>query len=177
MRRALVVTLTAVLAMLGLAGTALAHNVLVGSNPKQGSTVDAGPATVALTFDQPVQEGEQFNSIVVIGPNGDHWEGGKATVDGRTVSAPLRPLGPAGTYTISYQILSNDGHPVRSEVTFSLTRAGTGTPTPGTTTVQQADNGGGVPIWVWIAGAVVLLAAGVTLALRTGGEKTGGDKK
>lgn len=168
MRRSVVVALTAVLAMLGFAGNALAHNVLIDSSPKQGAQVDAGPNQVTLTFDQPVQEGEQFNSIVVIGPNGDHWEGGKATVDGRTVSAPLRPLGPAGQYKIGYQILSNDGHPVRSEVTFTLTKAGTGTPTPGTTAVPQ-DNSGGVPVWVWIAGAVVLLAAGVTLALRAGG--------
>jgi hypothetical protein len=170
MRRLAVITVTALIAMAGLTGTALAHNVLVDSTPKQGSSVDAGPATVTLTFDQPVQEGEQFNSIVVIGPNGDHWEGGKTTVDGRTVSAPLRPLGPAGKYEIGYQILSNDGHPVRAQVPFTLTKAGNGTPTPGTNTVSQ-DSGGGLPVWVWIVGAVVLLGAGVTLALRSGAPK------
>jgi len=173
MRRLTVVVVTALLAMVGLAGTALAHNVLVDSNPKAGSSVDAGPPTVTLTFDQPVQEGEQFNSIVVIGPNGDHWEGGKTTVDGRTVSVPLRPLGPAGKYQIGYQILSNDGHPVRAQVAFTLTKAGNGTPTPGTNTVSQ-DSGGGLPIWVWIAGAVVLLGVGVTLALRSGNPKKQG---
>lgn len=170
MRRLAIVIVTALLALVGLTGTALAHNVLVDSNPRQGSSVDVGPPEVTLTFDLPVQEGEQFNSIVVIGPNGDHWEGGKTTVDGRTVSVPLRPLGPAGKYEIGYQILSNDGHPVRSQVTFTLTKAGHGTPTPGTSAVSQ-DDGGGVPVWVWIVGAVVLLGVGVTLALRTGGPK------
>lgn len=170
MKRLIVLTVTALLAMVGLTGTALAHNVLVDSNPKSGSSVDAGPPVVTLTFDQPVQEGEQFNSIVVIGPNGDHWEGGKTTVDGRTVSVPLRPLGPAGKYEISYQVLSDDGHPVRAQVPFTLTKAGTGTPTPGTSTVSQ-DSGGGLPVWVWIVGAVVLLGAGVTLALRSGSPK------
>jgi methionine-rich copper-binding protein CopC len=167
MRRLIVLTDAALLGMVGLTGTALAHNVLVDSNPKQGSTVDAGPPVVTLTFDQPVQEGEQFNSIVVIGPNGDHWEGGRTTVDGRTVSVPLRPLGPAGKYQIGYQILSDDGHPVRAQVAFTLAKAGSGTPTPGTSTVSQ-DSGGGLPVWVWIVGAVVLLGVGVTLALRSG---------
>jgi hypothetical protein len=98
-------------------------------------------------------------------------------VSNNLVIAPLRPLGPAGVYTIGYRVLSADGHPVIGEVTFTLTKAGTGTPASvsaakatGSGQSSAAGDSGGVPIWVWIAGAVVLLGIGLTVALRTGKE-------
>ncbi|MTD57824.1 hypothetical protein GKO32_28160 [Amycolatopsis sp. RM579] len=39
----------------------------------------------------------------------------------------LRPLGPAGTYTVGCHIVSDDGHPVSDTFTFALTNAGAGT--------------------------------------------------
>jgi methionine-rich copper-binding protein CopC len=152
---------------------ASAHNSLIGSTPKDGSLVDEGPGTIELKFDQPVQMGQGLNTIAVIGPNNDHWEGGAAQVASNVVTAPVRPLGPAGAYKIGYKILSADGHPVSGELTFTLTKAGTGTPAPAD---QQADlpsgsdSDGGIPAWVWIVGAGVLLAAGLVLALRIGGK-------
>jgi hypothetical protein len=75
-------------------------------------------------------------------------------------------------------VLSADGHPVTGELTFTLTAAGTGTPatvdaakSPGSSSSAAPQSGStGVPIWVWIAGAVVLLAIGLTVALRAGGK-------
>ncbi|HEX6346338.1 copper resistance CopC family protein [Umezawaea sp.] len=166
--------------MLGLAGPALAHNVLISSDPLAGSSVEAGPATVSLTFDQPVNGGPGLNAISVTSPDGGHWEGvGEPTVKDNVVSLPLRPLGPAGEYTVSYRILSADGHPVADSLKFTLTKAGTGTPAPADEVAAtdpastpaastSTESGGGVPIWVWIVGAVVLLGGGVFLALRGG---------
>ncbi|PRY45934.1 hypothetical protein CLV43_101197 [Umezawaea tangerina] len=166
--------------MLGVAGPALAHNVLVSSNPLAGSSVETGPATITLTFDQPVNGGPGLNAVSVVSPDGGHWEGvGEPTVRDNVVTAQLRPLGPAGEYTVSYRILSADGHPVTESLKFTLTKAGSGTPAPASeiaaanpaatsTAGGTADGGGGVPIWVWILGAVVLLGGGVFLALRGG---------
>jgi methionine-rich copper-binding protein CopC len=164
--------------MLGLAGPALAHNVLVSSDPLAGSSVDAGPPVVSLTFDQPVNGGPGLNAITVTSPDGGHWEGvGEPAVKDNVVSLPLRPLGPAGEYTVSYRILSADGHPVADSLKFTLAKAGTGSPAPAnevaanpasTPANAPGGTGGGVPIWVWIAGAVVLLGGGVFLALRGG---------
>ncbi|WNV91950.1 copper resistance protein CopC [Umezawaea sp. Da 62-37] len=165
--------------MLGVAGPALAHNVLVSSDPLAGSSVETGPSSVTLTFDQPVNGGPGLNAISVVSPDGGHWEGvGEPTVRDNTVTAQLRPLGPAGEYTISYRILSADGHPVTESLKFTLTKAGSGTPAPaseiakadpaGTAAGSTGENSGGVPIWVWILGAVVLLGGGVFLALRGG---------
>jgi methionine-rich copper-binding protein CopC len=168
------------LVVLGLllgAGTAFAHNVLLSSDPAAGASLDTGPSRVTLRFDLPVQTSSDFNVITVIGPEGGHYENGEADVDGSTVSAAVNPLGPAGRYTIGYRVVSDDGHPVSGSVGFTLTRAGTGHPVAPASAPPQGEpggsgsadgGGGGLPWWLWAIGAVALLGAGVTLALRAG---------
>lgn len=164
------------LVMLGFATPAAAHNSLIGSDPKDGALLESGPARIELKFDQPVQAGTQLNSITVIGPNDDRWQAGPATVASNVVSTSVSPLGPTGEYKVRWRILSADGHPVSGELKFSLTKPGNGTPAanqePGGSGPAEStqDAGGDVPTWVWIAGAGVLLAAGVVLALRMGGK-------
>jgi hypothetical protein len=59
----------------------------------------------------------------------------------------------------------------------SLTKAGNGTPAPasadnaGDGSADGGSDSGGLPIWVWLAGAVVLLGAGLFVALRIGGKQ------
>lgn len=172
LRSGVTVVVLACAGLLGLSAPALAHNSLTGSNPANEASMDVGPQTVQLTFDQPVQDGEGLNTVAVTGPGDTHWEAGPPTVDSNVVTAPVRELGPKGTYTIGYRIVSADGHPVTGKLTFTLTRAGNGTPA---TTGEQADaeesSGAGLPIWVWIVGAAVLLGAGLTFALRIGGKQ------
>ncbi len=184
MRKALVALALTGVAVLGTATPALAHNVIIGSDPAEGTSLAAGPSKISLTFDQYVQ-GADVNQIAVTGPNGGQWAEGPISVVNNVISAPLRPLGPAGKYTVGYRVLSADGHPVTGEINFTLTKAGTGTPatvdaarSPGSPSqAAPASSSTGIPIWVWIAGAVVLLALGLTVALRTGGKASaGGDK-
>jgi methionine-rich copper-binding protein CopC len=179
-RRLLVPVVLAGLAVFGFATPALAHNVLVGSNPASGSSVASGPSEVRLDFNAPVQFGANY--LTVIGPDGNHWEKtDNATVSGDSVSTAVAPLGPAGVYKIGYRIISADGHPVSGEVSFTLTTAGTGTPPPqsGSGGAPAAATGGtsapataattsaGVPVWVWVLGAVILLGVGLFFGLRT----------
>ncbi|MBP2475484.1 methionine-rich copper-binding protein CopC [Crossiella equi] len=165
MRRLLAVLMIAGAAVLGPVSPAFAHNILSDSNPKAKSQVEAGPAEVMLKFDQDVQEG--FNTLTVTGPGGTRWEGGAPKVSGSRVTAPLRQLGPAGEYTIGYRILSADGHPVTGAVAFTLTKDNGGTPSTETASpnAQDAGSSGGLPVWVWIVGAVVLLGGGVAVAM------------
>ncbi|MFI5611225.1 copper resistance protein CopC [Amycolatopsis sp. NPDC051903] len=179
MRKALLALAITGVALLGTATPALAHNVLISSDPANGASVAAGPAKVTLTFDQYVQNAD-VNQIAVTGPDGNQWAEGPVTVENNVISAPLRPLGPVGKYTVGYRILSADGHPVSGEIPFTLTKAGAGTPAkvdaakasgaPASAATGSTSNSTGIPIWVWIAGAVVLLAIGLTVALRTGRE-------
>lgn len=169
-------------------GTAFAHNVLTGSDPADHSSVATGPSQVVLRFDLPVQE--SFSTVTVVGPNGNHFEAGPSRVDGNSVSAPVAPLGPVGVYTVGYRIVSDDGHPVSGSTSFTLTKPGPGhgvpagsapggqgnaTPAagasapPGSASSSGSGSGsGGVPVWPWVLGGVVLVAAGVVVALRLG---------
>lgn len=156
-------------AALLLAGThaADAHDVLESATPAKNSSVASAPSSVELVFNEPVDGG--FNEITVLGPDRtSHWEAGATTVRAETVSVPLRPLGPAGIYTVGYHIVSEDGHPVSGSYTFTLTMPGEGTPAPQVQAAAAAPSttDSAVPVWVWIAGALVLLAAGVVVARR-----------
>lgn len=171
MKRLATVTALTVAVLIGGAGPALAHNVKIGSDPADGAQVEVGPQQVRLDFDQPVRTGEHYNTINVVGPQNTYWTDAPAKVEGSSVTAPVRELGPAGTYTVGYRILSSDGHPVTGKVTFTLTKPGNGTPAPPPEAASDsatAAQDGSAPIWPWVAGAVVLLALGMVLALRLG---------
>jgi len=176
--RVVTAVVVAFLTLVGFATPAFAHNQLIGSNPANEASVPSSPAAVELTFDQPVQNGEGLNTIAITGPEDTNWSVGPAEVASNVVTAAVDGLGPAGVYKIGYRILSADGHPVSGELTFTLATAGDGTPAPASTSDTGASGAsgpssddGGLPIWVWILGAVVLLGAGLTVALRIGGKQ------
>jgi hypothetical protein len=61
------------------------------------------------------------SSIVqVTGPDaqGTHFETGCATNSGRTVSVPVA-LGGSGQYTVTWRVVSADGHPVSDSIAFT----------------------------------------------------------
>ncbi len=171
-RTAAVGVLLGLLVLLG-AGPALAHDRIVGSEPADGAQLATGPTKVTLTLNGPVQVG--FDTLTVVGPDGNLWSTGDTTVQGSQVSIAVRPLGPAGTYTIGYRVSSGDGHPVTGSQIFTLTTAGTGTPGPPAAATRSNPNaltanlaGGGVPVWPLLAGAVLVFAGGSYLAVRRG---------
>ena len=123
-----------------------------------------------MVFNEPVESG--FNEITVLGPDKtSHWEGGAAVVVGEKVTVPLRPLGPAGVYTVTYHIVSEDGHPVSDSYTFTLTVPSTGTPAPpgqgqATSAGAPPADDSTIPLWAWIVGAGALLTAATLLIAR-----------
>jgi copper resistance protein C len=165
MRKPAIVIGVACLALLGLATPASAHNNLVSSTPAENATVQNSPASIELVFDKPVQKGEGFNTVSVTGPDRTGWKTGEVDVSGNKATASLGELGPAGEYRVKYRIVSADGHPVTGEVPFTLAKAGNGT---SIATAETDEGGGGLPIWVWIVGAVAVLGAGLTVAMRIG---------
>ena len=147
-----------------------AHSVLVSSTPAKDAAVATSPAEVALVFNEPVEN--QFTELAVLGPDGtSHWEAGPASVVDARVSAPLRPLGPAGVYTIRYRITSADGHPVSGSIPFRLTVAGPASSVPAAAAPVAAGaaspgGDGSMPLWPWITGGAVLLGTGFAVARR-----------
>ncbi len=140
------------------------HNELLSSDPLDSAQLEVGPARITLTWDLPAQRG--FSTIIVTGPDGNQWQAGPATEDGTVVSAPVRPLGPAGGYRAAYRIVSADGHPVRGEVRFTLTTPGTGTPATPPPNAATDTGSVGTPVWPWLAGVGALLVVGLVTALR-----------
>lgn len=170
--RTVATVLVTLCVLLALGTPALAHNVLISSDPVKGASLDTGPSQITLTFDQYIQSAD-VNQIAISGPGRTQWADGPVRVDGTVATVGVAPLGPAGDYTVGYRILSADGHSVSGEVVFTLTKAGTGTAVqpPVTTAPAEEDPGGGsggLPVWAWIAAAVALLAGGLVLALRLG---------
>jgi methionine-rich copper-binding protein CopC len=142
------------------AQTAGAHAVRVSADPPENAVLTAGPARVSATFNEPMQT--TFAAMTVVGPDGNLWSSGQPQVSDAVVSVGLRPLGPAGTYTVNYRATSADGHVVSGSWSFRLTVPGTGVPGP------PADAGGtssgAVPAWPFAVGALVLVAGGALWA-------------
>lgn len=167
-RRTVAVLVVAATTLLLGTAPAWAHSRLESSNPTNGSSVAMSPSAVSLTFNEDVQAG--FTVMTLIGPDGKDYHTGKVVETDATVTVGALPLGPAGVYRIGYRVVSADGHPVSGAASFTLTAAGPGSPAaPSDVPNDTPAGGGGAPVWPWIVGAVVLVAAGVGMALRLGG--------
>jgi copper resistance protein C len=168
-----VLAVLAVLAisLLGRPLTASAHDVLESTAPASGATVDRMPQTVTLTFTEaPLTIGTQ---VVVTGPSGAVQQGAP-TISDRVVSQAIAPSAPSGSYTVTYRVTSDDGHPVTGTFAF-VARTGLdgSTAAPGTALQQPAaagDDSSSFPlaaVLLTIAGTLVLLAIGGFVALRS----------
>jgi copper resistance protein C len=165
--RARVVAVSLLLAAVALgvtltAGTANAHAARVSVDPAENAAVGTGPARVRATFNEDLQT--TFAAMTVVGPDGNLWTSGQPQVQGPVVSVGLRPLGPAGSYTVNYRVTSADGHVVSGSWSFRLTATGTGTPGPAADAANNASDD--VPVWPFAVGAVVLVGGAVLWQLR-----------
>lgn len=121
-RTAALITPLAAVALLLAPSPALAHDVLTASDPEDGTTLEAIPEEVVLTFNNAPMEGGDGSAIVVTGPDGEtQYEDGALTFSDADVSVGLSPLDEAGEYSIAYRVVSSDGHPIQDTITFSVT--------------------------------------------------------
>jgi copper resistance protein C len=158
--RGLLLTAFTVVAIL-TAQVASAHAMLVSAEPADGATLTAGPDRVSATFNQPLQA--NFAAMTVVGPDAKLWSTGEPTVQDAIVSVRMRPLGPAGSYTVNYRVTSADGHAVSGSWSFRLTVAGTGIPGPA---AARPDPGDDVPVWPFVVVTVLAVGAAALWAVR-----------
>ncbi|MGW5332375.1 copper resistance CopC/CopD family protein [Streptomyces bauhiniae] len=118
--RTLVLLLLAVTgALFAGAAPASAHAALTGSDPAQGVVVDRAPTQISLTFSEQVAMGDE--SLRVLDPKGKPVQSGTpANVSGTTYAVRLHAGLADGTYTVAYQVVSADSHPVAGAYTFSI---------------------------------------------------------
>lgn len=159
-----------------------AHAQLLGSTPRDGSTLETADEVV-LEFNEDVDA--TFVTVLVEGPSGSE-AAGDPTVVGRAVTQALPPGLAAGEHVVTYRVVSTDGHPIAGRLTFTTTSAPTATtspepsasatpsasaiatasaaPTaaPATPTTAPAADEGASP-WPWVLGGLGLIAVLVGL--------------
>ncbi|WP_328720629.1 copper resistance protein CopC [Streptomyces sp. NBC_00247] len=127
--------------MLAGAAPASAHAALTGSDPQDGAVVDAAPQNVTLSFSESVSLGD--DAIRVLDPSGARADTGdpRAVGDGKAAryAVTLHSGLPDGTYTVAWQAVSADSHPVSGAFTFSI-----GAPSTTTVALSASGAGGGV---------------------------------
>ncbi|MEU8540068.1 copper resistance protein CopC [Streptomyces sp. NPDC048717] len=162
--RLLLVTAALLGALLAMAGPASAHAALTGSDPQDGAVVATAPKEVNLTFSEQVALSD--DSLRVLDPAGKRVDTGEirdlcsnATV---RYGVALLPGLPDGTYTVAWQAVSADSHPVSGALTFSV-----GAPSKTAVVLPDTPVGGGLvgalygtARYLAYAGFVVLVGGG-----------------
>lgn len=136
----LLAVLLAGLAVLAGAGSAGAHAALTGSDPQQDSVVEQAPKEVSLTFSEQIAVDE--DAIRVLDPAGNRVDTEETPRSlgsgGAQYAVKLRAGLPDGTFTVAYQVVSADSHPVAGAFTFSI-----GAPSETSAAVPDQPSGGG----------------------------------
>jgi len=106
------------LVLLG-ASPAAAHAELVETDPAEGAVVRTAPETVTLTFNETVRLTAQ--EVAVFDATGEQVDS-SASASGPEVSVSLPGAADLdhGTYVVSWNVLSSDGHPISGALTFSV---------------------------------------------------------
>ncbi|MFE9905327.1 copper resistance CopC/CopD family protein [Streptomyces achromogenes] len=158
LRTLLLLLLAVTGALLAGASPASAHAALTGSDPAQGVVARTAPGQVSLTFSEKVAMSD--DSVRVLDPRGKPVQtGSPANVRGTTYSVKLKSGLAKGTYTVTYQVVSADSHPVAGAYTFSV-----GAPSRTVVTGTAPAAGGGVVGGLYAFGRYVSYAGFIVLA-------------
>lgn len=178
--------------VLAFAAPASAHNYYVSSTPEINQVLTSLPDEFMVTTNDNLlelggMEGGFF--MEVKGPDGLYYGDGCVTVSGRSVTMPAA-LGPAGGYSLNWQVVSADGHTVSDTIPFTWQPAigeetgitGTATPprcgenseppatvapttgAPPPSTDVGAENDSSTEV-LWIGGGIVAVAIAAIAAI------------
>ena len=122
--RTLAGTLMVLAIVLSSAGPASAHAVLLRTEPSPQTTVTAAPEAVRLHFSESVEAA--FGNVRVFDVDGKRVDKGSiSTADGgREVVVPADLT--TGTYTVTWRVVSTDGHYIAFQIARTSDEAGVG---------------------------------------------------
>lgn len=169
----LILAVLALLLVAVSAGPALAHATLKQATPESGAVLEQAPARVELIFTEEVEA--EFGAISVFDHTGNRVDQGDSARDPGDVTrvhATLKPLSD-GLYTVTYRVISTDGHPITGSYGFTV---GKGTAGAKYYQPELPDPGGQPPLsvlagyWLAVGGLMLLFGLGLTqrLVLRGG---------
>jgi methionine-rich copper-binding protein CopC len=101
---------------------AFAHGEMVQAFPAADSNVLTAPVEVAIEFDGKLQiiGSSNVNSIEVTDSEGQIISSPTAVVEGNRISTRLQLTDITGLVSVHYRIVSEDGHPVEGDYSFSV---------------------------------------------------------
>ena len=100
--------------------TASAHTSLITQQPLGNSVIQELPPEISLTFDESLIVIGKANSITVLDPNGKEISTGETKVLNNVVSRAMNASEVAGKYSVTYRVVSEDGHVVSATYQFTL---------------------------------------------------------
>ncbi|GAB1716074.1 MAG: copper resistance D [Nitrobacter sp.] len=107
-----------------LPSAAWAHASLIASNPADGALLAHAPATLTLTFNEPVDP----LKIRIVDQNGRGANVTRIRRDGAQLVLTPPAISGDGAHVISWRVISADGHPVGGSTTFWIGRRGAHVP-------------------------------------------------
>ncbi|MDX2377147.1 copper resistance protein CopC [Microbacterium sp. LRZ72] len=153
----LAVTLTA------MPMAASAHDELIGTDPEDGAVLEQAPEAVDLRFSaEPLTE-EGGTQVRVIDPTGAEVQAdAPETVDNGVIQAI--DADEIGTYTVTWRVVSSDGHPISGEFAFSVGEESE--PAPAPAPADESDAGSpDVLIWILVAVGGAAVAGAIVVAV------------
>ena len=144
LRRAVTVTLLALVGTIGVAGllpgTAHAENSLVSSDPADGSTLAVSPESISFTFSEPLGEVNTITltctDLFTVGPR-------EVSADRLTMTAEVVDALPKGACVASFVVSDEEGSPNgQGNITFTIENDPA---TVETTTAPEETTGDSVP--------------------------------
>jgi copper transport protein len=141
-----------------------AHAMLMSTDPASGATVAAAPERVVLRFSERVEP--SLVSVQVVDTDGGTVDTGDvAELAGDAIAVSVPEAARAhGTHTVTWQVVSEDTHPVRGAFVFHV-----GAPTAAPAAAAHAAEADAPPRYVDVAFAGVRFAAFGLLLLCAGG--------
>lgn len=126
MNKILRISLALALSSLGVFATfspAQAHSDELKTSPEAGSTVEAGLIPVELQFGEPLMvmaDSAASNEIIVVNAAGEPVAMSKCSEAKDSTLSATAMIADAGTYTVNWRAVSEDGHPVEGTFDFKV---------------------------------------------------------
>lgn len=101
---------------------AAAHTSLVLANPGIHATLAKLPSHVEVTFDENliVVGSAKSNILQVLDAQGRGIDAGNSKTVGSILGVDIKDRSGEGTFTVSWRVVSSDGHPVEGSYQFSV---------------------------------------------------------
>jgi copper resistance protein C len=96
---------------------AAAHTYLDTTNPEDGTTITTPLQTIELKYSGQIEEGSTFS---VKGASGSEFKPDNVTVENGVILGTFTEALPNDTYTVSWNSISEDGHPLSGKFSFTV---------------------------------------------------------